>query len=139
MTIETDLFSHLNADVGLTALVVDRIFPARADTNTALPYIVFQRVSSPSVQHMTAASSIVGETWQMDVWAATSSSRLAVSEALRESLDGLRNIISSSNVRVVLIENQSDSYQFPDTGEDDGFYRATFDVKIWRERTVPTT
>ena len=66
MTIETDLFDRLNAQV---LSVAGRVRPNRLKQKEAYPAISFQRISSERPSAMSIDCGIVFARFQIDVWA----------------------------------------------------------------------
>ena len=137
--IKKGLVTYLKADAGVSAEVGTRIFPSHAPTSATFPYITIERIASPSIHHMGAASGIVKDLFQFDVWSGKSKEVFATTEALRKALDGFqRSTMGAVKVSSVFVENQRDNFNRPDNGSEDGTYLTSFDFNIWYIRTVPT-
>jgi len=138
MTMETSIHSHLIGVAAILALVSDRIVPGEVDQDTIMPYITFERVTEIGTHHQLAASGISAPVYQFDIWAETSASRLEISEALRDSLDGYSGTFGDQDVRVMRIMDFEGTIEEPSDGSEDVIYRCRIDIKIWRSRSVPT-
>jgi len=140
MTFKADLYTYLNANVALTALVVDRFYPGQApETVSNYPFVVMSRISSEGSHHMEAATKVAIDTYQFDVWAITDESREAVSEAIREALDGFRGIMgASTEIRRIIIKNQLDTIIDARDGSQIPNFRTVLDFDFIYNRSVPT-
>lgn len=140
MSFKSDLYDYITADAGVSALISDRLYAGYAPESTATePYIVSSRISSEGTNHMEAASKVAVDTWQFDIWASTDESREAVSEALREALDGFSGTMgTATEIRRILIKNQLDTIVTPTDGTQFPKYRTVQDYDFIYNRSVPT-
>jgi len=86
MSAESQLFSILDADSGLAALVSDRIYPDAMPEETAYPAVIFTRTGGEPVS--TIHSGHLGDFVDMSVqaWADSRSAAITVDDALTAAL-----------------------------------------------------
>lgn len=116
MSLKSDLYSHLKADSGVSALVGTRVYPMKAPQNVVKPYITYQAISDNSDQCLGGSTFQRVTRFQVDCWSTTYSEADAIKEAVLSSLTGFK---SSHSVSAM------DDYE-PDTG----LYRQLIDFKL---------
>lgn len=139
MSLKAGLYTYLKADVTLSALVVERIFPDYADQNTTRPYITYQDITQRGTHHLGGVSprGLTLKTIQFSVWADTPKSRSDVEAALRQALDGQqRTTFGSTYIGNVTYTSGNDTHTTPDDGGQDSVAFGKFmDFDIWHDRT----
>lgn len=88
MTIETDLYSTLSNDSGVTALCSTRISPNMAREGTALPYIVYAVVTGSNINTITGVGDMQRKRIQLDCNAATYTAAKNLAAAVIAALEG---------------------------------------------------
>lgn len=136
--IRTALLNFLKDSSSISAIVEDKIFPGFVTTKRKLPYIVFQQISGPGEHHMGGASEIAKPTFQIDCYGRSSPEAFDVSEAVRNSIVGLRGFLDNVQVSAVFFDAESESIDPPDDASENPTFRMRLDLKIWYKRPVPT-
>jgi len=90
MSTATTIYSALTANPSLVALVGTRIFPVAAPQNTALPYIVYSRVSSTPDMVRGEAAPVRNHRYQVSVFAKSFADTEEISAEVFEALDYYR-------------------------------------------------
>jgi len=139
MTIETAFFSYVTAQASITTHVGTRVYPLVAPYTPTYPHIVFTVFGEGRDHSMSGATGLVDLTMQVDVWASSITSRVAIAEALRNKLDGFRGDMGTENldVRNCTLQNKEQFFE-KDTEGGNTFYRVSMDFLIWHTETLPT-
>lgn len=138
MSLESDLFTALQANSGLTALIGDRLYRDRLPQGAAYPAVVYQRISTTHAHHMTAASGLAEARIQFDSWATDAASAEAVAEKIRLALQGFRGDLGSTSVRTCHLENTESGYDPPADSSDVAAHRVSQDFMVAYFESVPT-
>lgn len=110
----------------VTTLVADRIYPDIAPTKTLLPYVTFQRISTPRIRDLKGLSGLAYPRFQIDAWATSRLSAKEVIDAVRAAFDGQSGNTSGIAVKAVSIQDEA-----ADIDAESGLYRARADFYIW--------
>jgi len=136
--LQAALVSLLSADATLVALVSDRIHADQAPQGSTLPYLTYALIASPGHDHQAAAAAIANPTVQIDVWADSSTDRLAVEAAVVGALNGYSGTCGSVSIRRASRVGRRQSYERPQDGSEAGVYRSSLDFEIWHVEDVPS-
>ncbi len=126
MIAEANIYAVLAATADVTNLCGQRIYPDEAPTGTALPYLVFQRISTdPAVTHeqMSAGTSrLDGCRIQLTAIAASPAAANALLYAARVAVE------SSSGLQAIWLDERS-------IGREDGAqaHGRSGDFLVWKE------
>lgn len=139
MTIESALYSYLSNKASITSLVSTRIYPQVAPNSAAYPFITYNVINEEPTHSMSGAVGLTHLTVQIDVWCNTVANRVAVSEALRNALDGFTGAMGAENlsIRNCFLENRTNFNETDGEGKTP-VYRSSMDFSIWHVETVPT-
>lgn len=121
-----DLYTYLQTQTGLTALVGTRIHPVRMPQEPTFPAIVITKVSKPRVTAHTGDSRLANPRYQFTCWAVKHSVAVQIAAELRISLSGFKGLMNGRRVDASLLENEIDSSD-PDTGA----YAQIVDYIFW--------
>jgi hypothetical protein len=88
MSIETDLYTTLSNDAGVTALVSTRIYPSLAPEGVTHPYITYQVITGTRLSTITGVGDATRKRIQMSCHANTYSVAKSVSAAVEAALEG---------------------------------------------------
>lgn len=122
MNIEERLFYYLTGNPGVAALVTDRVYPLIAPQDAALPYLVYQRISTARERSHSGPSGLAHPRFQVTAVAATYSAVRNLANAVRIALDG------SALAQAVFVENEMEAWD--DSAEA---YVCRIDAIIWHE------
>jgi hypothetical protein len=128
MIIENALLTYLGAQGGLTALVSTRIYYVKAVQNTAYPYIVFFKVSSPRNHSYSGSSHLAESRFQFSIFAETYNETKSIAAQLQTALQGKTGNIGTSpgvDVGATFYSNETDMYE-----ESTGLYHCALDFLI---------
>lgn len=140
MTIETAFFSYTSTKASIIALVGTRIYASVAPSAPTYPYITFQVISNNPEHYMQGASGITSVQLQVDAWAFLVSEQQAISEVLRNALDGFKGLMGTEllDIRKCFLENRN-TFEEPDKqGKNLPVHRASLDFTIWHVESLPT-
>ena len=119
MAIEATLYTRLTTHAGLSALVVDRVFPNHLPQDVTYPAISYRRVTSSRPSNFGADAGIVRARFQIDVWASSYDSASAVREQVRLALQRWSNTAGTVVQDTFFIDDQElyeddiDVHHFP--------------------------
>ncbi len=134
-TLKAGIYTALTGEASITGLVGLRIYPDQASETAALPYIVYQAPSDLGVHHLLGVTTLASTEIQFNVWAATSSSRTAVKNALREFLDGSIGVtFGSTFIKHIENTNNVDTKEDPVNGSQNGNFGSFMDFDFWHRR-----
>ena len=88
MSIETDLFATLDADVGLTALVGSRIYPLVAKNDATVPLVIISMVNGGKLATIKGQGDTDQKEMQISCYGSTYAQSKSVAEAVISALDG---------------------------------------------------
>jgi len=124
---ETALRAKMMGDVALAALVGTRIDWTVRPERSALPAVVLQLISDPRPQHMQGFQSYRETRVQVDVFALTRASVVAIREAVIAAVTPAETI-SGTNFLRAFVDNVIDR----GTNSDTGFVHSDLiDFRIW--------
>ena len=130
MSILTDLYTYLSTYSALTALVAIRIYPVDSvPQNCKLPYVTYGRTSNPAIHLMTADAALYSPTVEINIFAATVSSLLAIEAVVVTALRDYTGIMGSTTIQRSFYE---DSY-YGGFDSDINTYQQTVEFTIWHE------
>jgi len=105
---------------GVTNLVGTKIRPMRAADADTYPYIIYEKISEPSLQTKDGNSDWYKARYQLSMLATTLASVHSIADAVRAALDGAGGTIAGFNVqRITFIEERD---IFNDNSAVDGVY-----------------
>lgn len=131
----------LNAS-GLTALVSTRInWSVRPRDVSDVPAIVLHRIGGLPQITLDGPSGHIQSRVQVDCWALTYASALAVSRAVKSVLNGFRGPVSNgasppttlSNIQGILPDNEQQSFEVSGTEAAQRYHRVSLDYLIWHD------
>jgi len=123
--LEAGLYTYVSADVTLTGLISDRLYPLLAPQESPAPYVTFQRISTNRTYDLAGPNHLTRCRIQFDCYGVTLLSAKTVAEAVRERIDGYMGSMGSIVVQSVMRANELDLYE-PTTEQ----YRTSSDYWI---------
>ena len=125
---EEAIINRLLATAGVTALVGTRVYPGARTQGSALPALVFNRISGVRDYTMTQASGLVESRVMVDVWAASYGAAKTLARAARAALSGISGTFSGIEIQGVFLDGERDSFE----GEaPKRLFRVSMDFKVW--------
>ncbi len=135
MSLKSDLYLELSTNAAaLIALVSTRIYPDRADQQTAYPYITYQEISNQGVDEFAGTTVLAKTTIQFSIWASDAVSRDNVEIALREYLNGKRTTFGTTFINRIFNTNNVDAPREPNDGSQNTVFGKFMDFDIWYQR-----
>ena len=86
MSVETDVYSALTGDAGVSALVSTRVYPQKLPTDVTYPAIAYRFIDSVDYANLKEVVRM-----QIDIYATTYSAVKGVRDAVRTMVDGQLN------------------------------------------------
>ena len=114
------IYNKLVNTVGVTNLVSFRIRPSRAAQSDVYPYIVYEKISEPSLQTKDGNSGWYKARYQLSILATSLASVQTIADAVRTALDGVGGTIAGFTVQRITFEDERDI--FNDNSAIDGVY-----------------
>lgn len=138
MSLTSALYSEMASTAAITALVGTRIYASSAPYGTDFPCITFFRISEFRANPL---SGIVRTDVQLDAWAFTPDSAIAIGDALYTKFHNFRGSLGDEALQVNWMAQQTrnDEAFEPMVGEDVWTHRSSIDLAIWHQETVPNT
>lgn len=130
MSIEAGLVAHLKTHPGVSALAGSRVYPLKIPQNAAFPALAYRLVSNPHEEAHDRDPGLARARFQIDVLARSYNNAIAVRDAIRVSLKGLRGQLGTVPVQAVHWLSHWDDYD-----EDLHLYRQSMDIRIWHAVT----
>lgn len=124
--IESDLRTFLLAQPAVSALIVDRLYPARLPQGATLPAVTYQRIAGTPVISHDGASDLARARFQFDCWAETYDAMVGLAKAVRVALSGHRGYMGTNPATAAGVLNQID---FPES--EPVLWRRMIDAVIW--------
>ena len=122
----------------LYELVAGRVYHDQAPADAAPPYVVFFGVSNQHGHALDAADGLPTARVQVECYAATSLGAHAVSDAVRERLDGFNGEMSGLRVPCVMLDDARDDLDPPQDGSSRGVHRVSLDFFLSYAESVPS-
>jgi len=110
MSIDSELYTRLTNDAGISALVSAKVYPVQLPQDVVLPAIVYFKVSGPRLHHLGGASGRAHARFQIDSWAATPLAAKNLADAVRSSLGGFTGTLTAIKASIKL-DNERDDYE----------------------------
>jgi hypothetical protein len=122
------IYSLLTANSGVTALVGTKIRPMKAAQSDSYPYVIYESISTPSLQTKDGNSGWYKMRFQLSMLATSLSSVQSIATAIRNALDGQNGTIATYTVQAITFEDERDI--FNDNSAVDGVYMLQQDYFI---------
>ena len=87
MTLDEAIFTALSAHAGVTAIAGDRSYPVQAPQSAALPFVVWQRVSTSPINSHDGPAALDQTSVQFACFAATFTAAHDLRNAIRTALE----------------------------------------------------
>ena len=140
--IRADLRTYLLSQSDITDLVGTRIYwvriPQKNPSDANYPCITYRRATGGHVHNLDGAQGYAEAIVEIDIWGPDSEVVENVGEQVRESLQGFRGEMGTTDVRRrVTLEDEQDFYYPSEVGDDVGVYRIQYKYKIGYGESVP--
>lgn len=140
--IETALYSILSGDADIAAMVSTRVYPLERPQKSALPAIVYRRVSGQRDYDMEGATELVDSRFFIECWAKKQPGKSAylVAKELRAKVrdrfcpvGGFRETIGTTEIQGIFINGEDDSRT--DGAVGTGRVKVNLDCTIWHKES----
>lgn len=115
--IETTLYTVLSTDTAVSNIVSTRIYPLIAPQDSAMPAVVYQRVSTVPVNSLAGDSGLDAVRIQISCWASTYAGAKSLAVAVKNA---------------VLTMNAITEMEMDDMEDETRLYRVILDFRIWQ-------
>ncbi len=140
LSIEQALTAIITNDASMIALIGVKFYPQEAPQGTAYPFCTYNRISGVHERHMVGESGLEHPRFQIDIFAATTSSMVAIRNTLRLLLDmytGTVTVGSASKViQRIFLEDDFSDFLAPQNASETGIRHGILDFTIWGEETT---
>ena len=132
----------LTTSAAVVALLpANNIQPSAASELLTVPFAVYSVISTQRERHLLKPSGLAFRRCQLDVVAATNAQCAAISNAIRNRLDGYVGQVTlgadSLKFQNVELLDERDNYVSPSDGSDVGLYRRLLDFRFSYPETIP--
>lgn len=136
ISIEDVMRTFLLANSTIEGMIVDRIFPQQAPQNADFPYVVYHRISNPSLRHLGGRAGVSHPRIQIDCYARLYSEAKALRDAIISLIDPdesrvSRRLWGTVPVQSSIVEDSYDDHQIPAHGDEVGYHCLSMDAIIW--------
>lgn len=131
MPAETAIYTVLAADGTVAALVVARIYPALAPQGATLPYVVYERISTPRVRGLDGTSGLGAPRFQITSWAESYSGAKALADAVRDALDDYSGTVGTAILDDAFIDDEGDVENLSPGADEQRLFGVRQDFIIW--------
>lgn len=128
MSFYQDLYTYMQTQAGLTALVSTRMYPLKLPQNATVPALTYQKIARPREYSHSGDSNLANPTYQFDCWAKTHEAAVTVAVQVEAAFTGFSGTMGSETVYAAFISNVIDDIE-PDTA----LYRQIVDVEFWHK------
>lgn len=133
MSVETDLFTKVTTNTGVSALIGTRFTPFILQQNTTMPAAVYQFISGTHAESFQGSSGLAAGRYQVSAYGSTAIDAWAVAEAIRLVLHGLSGTVgSTTGVAILILDGPRDTYE-----DDTKRYRRDYDYQVHYQVTQP--
>ena len=145
MSLESAFYTYIGSFAGITALIgsTPKLYPDVAPLNAVIPYVVYRRIGSEHVHHLTASAGLAHADLQIDVYDDDKVGVLAIAEQFRLALEGMNPQTWDSGgtplaVKRVLYEGMRSLMELREEGGEDVIYRMMMQFQVWFAESVPS-
>lgn len=112
---EEFIVARLKQVQAVTDLIAHRIFPGVAPTGSQVPYVTYNRITTPRVRSTKGLSGLASPLYQIDAWARDAVTAKAIMKVIIAALDGYKGTLAGVRVGGVITEDES-SGNDPESG-----------------------
>ena len=139
MSVESDIVSLLTASTAVANAIGDKILPSLADQDDAIPYVIYDRLSSDYPIHLGGGTKRENIRIAFDCFANTRSSANSIADVLYDRLHGKTGLVGSTRFDSIFVDNRWDGSIPPNDASDTGTYVASITINAWHAATVPSS
>lgn len=131
MGLDTSIDTRLNAVTALTDLVGTRIYRKQRPRGSALPCVVYYRITSSVVNHAAGVTATRHARVQVDSQADLESEARTLADAVATALSGWSDPGGTPSISMCHQMSDADLSEEPDHGTDVPRYRISQDYELW--------
>lgn len=135
-TIETAIYALLTGDGTLTALVSTRVTPVLVPQGSAMPAVTYAQVSGIRIHATSGPAGLVNSRWQFNCWGVSHASVRAVSDAVRQAIDGYSGTIGGVTIQAIQTEMEVNIDANPAGINRARRYGKALDFNVWFEEAA---
>ena len=128
--IEAGLFSQITDTAGVSALVGDRVYPNMAPQEPTFPFIVYLRTATSRPTPHDGSAGVAFATIAVKCVDLEYKAVKELAEEVRLALDGVTSPIGTYTAMGIVIENEYDDPDPPQSGEEVPIFAVRMDVRI---------
>jgi len=129
---EAFLYQRLTSQTAVSSLIGNKVFPMIAPTGTALPLVVYQRVSVQREQSLMGPIGVPVITIQLTSYDTSYTSVKSIARAVRLAVDGWTGTTAGVTIQRTALQSESDNVEMPADDQMLPYYsvQQTFDFRI---------
>lgn len=131
VTIEQAIYTLLSDDVTLSGLVGDRITPVIVPQGSAMPAVVYTEAAGIRESTLSGPVGLVRSRWQFNCWGESYEDVRAVSDAVRQVLDGYSGSDAGVTIQSIRTLDENDISATPAGKDVARRYGKSLDLEIW--------
>lgn len=131
------LVSRLNGSAALASVVGEAIFPQVRPQRSSLPAVVYRVPSIDRDHDLDGPSGIADAYVELTAYALDFSVCDRVAQVLRDLFDGFTGPLGETTVTETVSDNETDDYDYPSDGSDDGTHSIQIDYRITFRESTP--
>lgn len=135
--VEEALVSLIVGNVGVAALIVDRMEPHPLTQNSLYPAISYLIASDPHIHShrndldLNGITGLANPLFQIDAWDTDYLGAKNLAEAVRLAIQGFRGTVAGVVINGILLENRRDSFEDAVSTDDQRVHRVMGEYRVW--------
>lgn len=147
--IDGALHTHILSLTGIGDYIGTRLYPSiapqydrNAPAEQQLPYIIYQRISTPRERHFGGSSALASPRFQFSLYDNDTLRLEELGTLIREAFDTLHHTSIGAGdytayIQDVVLDDERNGYEPSEHGSELGLYRKDLDFIIWHTDSVP--
>ena len=135
---EESFYAYLQTKSSVTAIVGAKVYPVLVDPRKSLPWIGYELSSTDPYMSFAGESGYVKSSLIVTCWAASKSAARALSEALRNVLNGFRGTMGSMTRVTAMYGNEIDVVYEAEDNAANRVYGVQANLTMSHAQDVPT-
>ncbi len=131
MAVEEAIYTILTGDGVVGPLIATRVYPGLAPQEATLPYVVYDRISTPRVRSLDGTSDLAHPRHQITSWATTYAGAKALATAVRNALDDYSGAVGAETIDDAYIDDEGDVANLSPGVDERRMFGVRQDFVIW--------
>jgi len=129
---EAFLYQRLTSQTAVSSLIGNKVFPMIAPAGTALPLVVYQRVSVQREQSLMGPIGVPVITIQLTSYDTSYTSVKSIARAVRLAVDGWTGTTAGVTIQRTTLQTEDDNVEMPADDQMLPYYsvQQTFDFRV---------